>query len=201
MRHPVIITLSFFFITLFTLLQLDMRMPTITGAVIAEEEPALYAHTLDHVANKLLGTVTFQFPSSCGQTAQELYDSIAHLPLEVTSGFRTNGENRVASLNFGMDRYLGTVDIVTGNLNQNNPEETLLSLGAHSTIRMPPGIARITFLRMNLYGNRNGIFVISRGDFSTPSLDCAFTVTGGKTECTCEAHPHTSSTYETWTEA
>ncbi len=205
MRHPVLLTLSFFLIAFFTLLQLniDYRLASPTGAVVAEEEKTHYAYTLDHVINRFLRTAAVYFPrGECGDTAQALYESLALQPLEVTSGYQTTQEGRVAALNFGMDRTIGSLDMITGEtLNQNNPEDTFVSINSHSTIRMPPGVARLTGLRMNLYGTNNGLFIVERGTFSTPALECSFTTEDGNANCSCNVYEPESTTDDSWTEA
>ena len=198
MKHQIYIYLSFFLVTFFALLSVEN--PESTGAAITETEDT-YAYTLNHIINNNLGTYAVQFPTgSCADTAAQLYDTLAATPLEVTAGYSTLGKNKVASINFGMERSLGSVDIVTGELTGLS-EDAFVSIETHTTIRMPPGVARLTSLNMDLYGYNLGTFRITRGSFSTPSLDCEFTTNAGNALCECRAHPPERSTVNSWTEA
>src|SRR3989344_600256 len=114
MKHTILLYLSFFFIMFFVLL--GIKLPSPTGAAIEETENS-YAYTLDHIINNYLGTLAVQFPTgSCAETAAQLYAITSSTPLEVTAGYNTLGASKVASINFGMERSLGSVDIVTGEL-------------------------------------------------------------------------------------
>ncbi|MBI4145964.1 hypothetical protein HY489_01355 [Candidatus Woesearchaeota archaeon] len=200
MRHQLIIFLSAFIIILFTLANLDVSFKGATGAAVEET----YAYTLDHLvhdffetADDFFETAEIQFPAgTCGMLARELYQNMASQDLEVTSGYGTKAKERVATINFGMERSIGTLDMVKGRtFFQEQAADSMIDLGMHTTIRMPPGVARLTYYKMTLYGISQGLFAVTHGSFSTPSAECTFTTN----ECKCSTHARNN--YEAYTEA
>lgn len=198
MKHQLYIYITIFLVMFFAIL--SVQNPEYTGAAAADDSQT-YAYTLDHIINNNLGTYEVRFPTgACADTLEQLYQMTAGKPLEVTAGYSTKGNDKVASLTFGMDRSLGSLDIVKGGITGLS-EETLVSIETHTTVRMPPGVVRLTSLNMNLYGYTRGEFFVTRGTFSTPSLNCEFTSQEGKAICDCRAHPPQSTLDKSWTEA
>lgn len=159
-----------------------------TGAATAETND--YAYTLNHVVTKFFGITSIIFPEDCGSVAQELYESVAFEPIPELAGFSTVGPDRAATLNFVVDplRSLGTLDLYKGDILASGQDfDSKISIRTEAAARVPKGI-RVNFFTLNLYGVSEGLFVVKRGSFSTPSLACEFNVVNGANICNCNPH-------------
>ena len=196
MRHPVLLTLSFFLIAFFTLLQLniDYQVASPTGGAIVEQEAesAHYAVALDHVVTDFFSVNAIEFPSgSCGDVARDLYSTVAFTSIDVSSGFGTTGVEGVSTLNFVIDRTAryGTMDLAKGKSIVGDKYSTsFISLNTETIVRVPKEV-RTTYFSLDLYGTSGSTFQVDRGRFSTPSVDCDFLSSPeGIAVCNCNAH-------------
>lgn len=190
MKHQLLVFLSIGMLLFFFLINIGEK-PSITGASLIEETERTYAIKLHHIANDFFGISGLQFPGGgCGEIAQQLYSQIVSYSLDETSGFSTSGENRLATIGFDMDQKetFGTLDMIKGSvLMNNNPEDSFISISAEAIVRIPKEI-KTTYYFMDLYGTSDGVFVVNRGSFSTPTADCSFVVKEGMADCKCNVH-------------
>ena len=172
------------------LLALNIKIPGgLTGAATIDAES--YAYTLQNIIQNFYGIYDIRFPKgTCTQIAEQLYLDLAMQPMTVTSGYDTNGNERVATLTFGIDRHIGIADMVKGRSLTNDPEsDSMLAIHTETVVRIPPDPVRMTFYNMELHGTTTGNFIVNRGSFSTPTLDCSFISVRGIAQCQCETHP------------
>ncbi|MBS3124874.1 hypothetical protein J4211_01310 [Candidatus Woesearchaeota archaeon] len=160
---------------------------TPTGAVVKENS---YALTLDDTVNRFFETYAVTFPQgSCGEVARQLYEQIALPALDTSDGFATQGPERLATINFVVKRtsHFGTLDMSKGKTLNGN-EGGFLSINTETLVRVPKD-QRSTYYFMDLYGIPQGTFIITKGSFSTPSVDCTFNNIQGRAVCNCSTHP------------
>lgn len=173
---------------------MSMKEPFITGAASTEENVKSYAMVLDNVITNFFGIQGINFPNGkCGDIAQELYSNIAFSSLDTTAGYGTTGPDRIATLNFVVDRTekYGTVDMAKGSeIIQDGTTDSFISINTETIVRVPKEV-RTTYFSMDLYGISNGAFIISHGSFSTPSVDCTFITRNSMAICDCVSHPIT----------
>lgn len=189
MKHQLLLYLSVGLVVFFALLSMDE--PSITGAAIEKETETTYAVKIHHIVNKFFDVAGLQFPEgNCGEIAKQLYAHIVSHSVDETAGFITSGTSRLATISFDMEQLdtFGTIDMIKGPvLMDDKPEDSFISISAEAIIRIPKEI-KTTYYFMDLYGETDGVFQISRGSFSTPTADCTFAISNGKEECTCETH-------------
>jgi len=167
-----------------------VKIPSPTGKVI--EETGNYAELLNHHVTDFFQIGGVMFPlDNCGAVAKQIYEDIAFVIVDTTTGFSTSGVERLASLNFVIDRTerYGTIDMAKGRtLVGKNGVDSMIALNVEAIVRVPKN-SRSNFVAMELYGNSDGIFTVEHGAFSTASLDCTFVVSNGRTVCDCKTHP------------
>jgi len=186
MKHQAIIFISVGLVFFFVLLNIDIRTPT--GAATSET----HAKSLDHVVDEFFNIETIKFPNgACGQIVKDIYNNIALTPLDVKTGFMTEGYEKIASLNFVTDRTrrFGTMDLVYGasTLAADNAD-SMIATSVSSVVAVPKR-SRANFVNMDLYGHTiNGVFYVNKGRFSIPSTECIFVVSNGDAFCECDSH-------------
>ena len=188
MKHQTLLFLTIGVIFFFILLNFKLQNEAgITGMAAGET----YAVTLSDIVSKFFEVPEMQFHTgSCGGIARELYGNIAYKPIDVTSGYGTSEAERIATMNFGIERSIGTIDMIKGKtLMQGQEADSMISLRTETVIRIPPDNIRTTSYKMNLYGYSSGFFVITRGSFSTPTLECSFITQNSMAVCDCQAKP------------
>jgi len=168
----------------------------ITGASIIKdysETDKSYAYNLDMNIKDFFNTNTFIFPDNvCGDVARDIYIDLSFKDVDVITGFDSKGIQKVASLNFVTDRLrrYGTVDLIKGDyLLKDYSVDTMISFNVESIVAVPKE-QRANFISMDLMGIQEGpLIYITKGRYSTPSFDCAFTKYNGDVVCRCDAHP------------
>ncbi len=189
MRHQILISLSAGLVLFFALLNIHIPTGTPTGAVVEAE--TTYAFTINHLVKDFFDVEDVIFPiGSCGEVARELYGNIAYTPTDVTSGFSTRGPDRLATIDFVIDRIerFGTIDMAIGeSMRLGKPLDSFISINAESIVRVPKD-TRSTYYLMDLHASANGLLYITSGQFSTPSVDCDFTTKDGFAICDCQVH-------------
>lgn len=188
MRKQIWLYLSFGIILFFTLL--NVKMPSITGASITEEGVA--AERLHDKVKDFFQIEGLLFPEGpCALIAKQMYEDIALKSLDVSAGFSNDANERISSTNFVIDRLrrYGTIDMVKGtNLLLDYEVDSMISFNVESIVTVPKE-DRTNFYSMDLMGNTEDKFYITKGRFSTPSFDCAFVRHNGDVACDCDAHP------------
>ena len=168
-----------------------LKTPAPTGLVVQQEDKEQYARTLNHVVLDFFGTAGIVLPQgTCVDVVKGLYNEVAFKPLDTTQGFGTKGTERTATINFVVDRTItyGTVDLVKGKtLIGKEGVDSMLSMYTERTTHVPKK-DRITFFSLDLYGNSAGVFVVTSGRLSTPTIDCGFTSSQGIAHCSCQSH-------------
>jgi len=196
MTHQLLVFITFFLVIFFALLNIHVPLShSPTGAVVNDDASDTtnhaYALALDGVVSAFFNTQTIAFPQGdCGDVARDLYNTIAFTSVDTSSGFVTRGPDRVATLNFVTDRTAryGTLDLVNGpSLIGDEGTTSFLSINTETIVRVPKEV-RTTYFSLDLYGTTNTQFHVTRGKFSTPSLDCSFVSTGDIALCNCKAH-------------
>lgn len=164
----------------------------VTGRFADSETKLLSLH--DHGLRFFqVADVVFPPNSVCAGTAMDIYSDIAMTPLDKIDGYVTSGVERFSTQNFVIDRInrYGTADFVKSPTFVENAD-SMISINSEAVVSVPRGI-RHTFLVMDLYGvtvNRpyGPVFAVTRGRYSTPSIDCVFVVQGKNTVCDCDVH-------------
>ncbi len=192
MKHQILLYLSVGVMFFFALLNVELPHGNgITGAATEEAEQKTYAFSLSTLISRFFNVEDVIFPvGSCSDIASDIYSSIAYKPVDTTVGFSTNGKERLATINFIIDRqvYMGTMDLISSpSLLGKENADGMISFNTEAAIHLPHD-ERTTYFVMDLYGNTRGMFVVNRGRFSTPSADCAFVVNNGKALCDCKTH-------------
>jgi len=163
----------------------------ITGLAAGETRAySLHSHAMD-----FFGTSEIVFPpSQCSQTLSDLYDSIARPQLDVSTGFKTSGSERLSTLSFVIDRTekYGTADFVKSPTFIYPHVNSLISINTEAVVRVPKE-TRTTYVLMDLYGSSNptprgSLFFVHGGRFSTPTVDCFLVYVNGRTVCDCDVH-------------
>ena len=164
-----------------------------TGAATSEAQASVSsALNLHQIMTDFYGGKTFMMPRGpCGDVLQGLYADIAYMPVDVKTGFETDGPERIATFNFIMDRLrrIGTIDMMYGSTLLNNEDaNVMVSINLESSASHPKNV-RSNFLALDVYGymSPEGIYV-NKGQFSTPALDCIFVSHNGGSTCDCDAH-------------
>jgi len=193
MRHQLILFASVGIIMFFVLLNVNIPSPTggFLTKTYAEEESQTYSMQLHRRAKNFFQVADIVFPpDSCGYMAQELYGNIAFKSVQVTEGFQTNGAERLSTLSFvvDFDDVFGTIDFVRSPrfLAEQN-SDNLISISTEAIVRLPKS-SRTTYYAMDLYGVSDTFYYVTRGRFSTPTVDCVFVVENGDTMCDCDIH-------------
>lgn len=164
-----------------------------TGFVVepVSKEAETYAQTLNHVVLDFFDVAGVVFPQgACVDVAKGLYNSITMKSLDTSEGFMGGSRERLMTLNFALDwsEKFGTIDMVRGkSLIGENEVDSFISINTETGVHVPRK-DRITFFSMDLYGDSTGVFMIHRGRFSTPSVDCEFTSNKGIADCSCRSH-------------
>jgi len=189
MRHPILISLSAGLVLFFALLNIHIPTGSPTGAVVEETgSSALAIHT---VITNFFEVQDLQFPAgACGDVAKELYENVAYSQMDTSAGFSTTGRDRIATMNFVIDRTAryGTVDMAKGKgIINDGPTDSFISLIPEAIVRVPKEL-RTTYYSMDLYGVSDGLLYIIHGSFSTPSVDCKFVAREGQAICDCASH-------------
>ena len=188
MKHQLLIFASIGIIVFFALLNIDIPAlsgHSLTGQVV--EEPESYPVTLNDVVKDFFVVSYVDFPSGgCGDVAASLYENIFMRSLDATTGFATTGVDRLATINFVIDRTerLGTLDMMT---KYSDVENAVLNVNAEAVVNVPKQ-TRSTFAVMDLYGTHTDRFYVTRGRFSIPSLECTFITRNDQTICDCQVH-------------
>lgn len=163
----------------------------ITGLAVDDTMAySLHSHAMD-----FFRTSEMIFPPSvCSQSLADLYDDVARAPLDVSTGFRTTGDERLSTLSFVIDRTekYGTADFVKSPTFLYPHVDSLISINTEAVVRVPKE-TRTTYVVMDLYGSPTrtpggSFFLVQGGRFSTPSVDCFFVNVGGRTVCDCDVH-------------
>jgi len=159
-----------------------------TGLVVDEE---IHAKNLNNLVNDFFRITNVQFPSgACSLVARDIFYNLVDSPVDVTAGFITDGDERIASVNFVTDRTrkFGTIDLSYGNkLLEEDNANSMISTSTSAIVNVPKR-SRVNFLNMDLYGYSDGSFYVNKGRFSTPTMDCAFVRNNGETICDCVSH-------------
>ncbi len=191
MKHQILLLLSVGIIFFFILLSIDMPGNNITGAALIKETETTYAIAMRHIVNKFFDIQGVQFPTgSCAEIARDLYVRVVSTSLDETSGFITDGPNKLATIGFDIEQLdiFGTVDMVKGPLIMDGEEaDSLITISAEAIIRVPKEI-KTTYFFLDLYGESEETFQVKRGSFSTPSVDCSFITRDGEAICDCDVH-------------
>ncbi|VVB81900.1 Uncharacterised protein [uncultured archaeon] len=188
MKHQLLVFASVGIIVFFALLNIDI--PSLQGHGLtgqAVEEAESYPVMLNDVVRDFFAVGYVDFPSGgCGDVAASLYDNIFLTPLDATTGFATVGVDRLATVNFVIDRTerLGTLDMMS---RSDGGENAVLNVNAEAVVNIPKQ-SRSTFVVMDLYGTTTDKFYVTKGRFSTPSLDCTFVTRNDQTVCDCKVH-------------
>lgn len=174
------------------LLALNIKMPGgLTGALTVEEEKS-YSFTVHSAVQDFYDIYDIDFPQgACTQIAKQLYYDIALKSITASNGYNTNSVERIGMLTFSAGKNTGLLDMVKGRSLTNDPDSgAMLSLHAETVVRLPPDrSSRRTFFNLELHGTAAGNFIVNRGSFSTPALDCTFTSLRGIAHCECQTHP------------
>ena len=161
----------------------------ITGNFVISGEP--HPMMLNDVVTSFFNVDGVRFPSgSCGDIMSQFYADIGFTPLDTNTGFRTAGENRLATINFVIDRTarMGTVDMGTGRmLTDGAAADGFLNLDVSAIVRVPKAL-RVTTVQLHAYGTLRKSFTLTHGTFTTPSVDCTFTSRDGNAVCSCASH-------------
>ena len=185
MKHQLLVFGSIGLVVFFALLNVDV--PSLTGRFVEESQVEVRSITLNDIAKDFFGVRFIDFPSGdCGDVAASLYDNVFLRPVDDTAGFVTSGYDRLASINFVIDRNerLGTLDMMT---QSNGGENAVLNVNTEAVVVIPKQ-TRSTFMVMDLYGSLSDRFYVTRGRFSIPSLDCTFVTRNDQTVCDCKVH-------------
>jgi|GEM_PF-1791009 len=161
---------------------------SITGNIVEGSSMySLHSHAMDFFKTS---EIVFP-PSVCGQSLQDLYDEVARAPLDVSTGFKTTGSERLSTLSFVVDRTekYGTADFVKSPTFIYPNVDGLISINTEAVVRVPKE-TRTTYVVMDLYGasSRSSLFEVKGGRFSTPSVDCFFVNIYNRTVCDCDVH-------------
>ena len=188
-KHQLLLILSFGLVVFFALLNVHIPTGMPTGAVVEDEgTSALALHTM---ITNFFEVQDIQFPAgACGDIAKELYGNVAYSQMDTSAGFSTTGADRVATMNFVIDRTAryGTVDMAKGKgVIHDGPTDSFISLIPEAIVRVPKEL-RTTYYSMDLYGVSKGFLYITHGSFSTPSIDCTFLNIDGQAACNCVSH-------------
>jgi len=188
MKHQLLIFASIGLVVFFALLNIDFpALHSPTGNVV--DEPEIYAMTLDDIASRFFNIAYIDFPAGgCGEVASDLYNLVFLQPLDATAGFSTSGNDRLATINFviGRTEHVGTLDMM--NKAPGTGDNAVLNLNAEAVVNIPKQ-SRSTFLVMDLHGiTGEGKFYVTKGRFSTPSIDCSFITRTDQTVCDCKVH-------------
>ena len=158
---------------------LTMRAPSPTGATVDLTESDVNAKRLHDDVKSFFDVQAVLFPNgACGDVAMQLYEDVALRPLDTSTGFSNPGPERISSTNFVIDRLrrYGTLDMIRGeNLLEDYDADSALSLSVESVVAVPKA-QRMNFLSLDLFGESNGLFLVKRGRFATPSFECIFVV-------------------------
>lgn len=165
---------------------------TPTAQVVKEnDERKTFAHNLNDRVTRFFDVYAVDFPrGTCTNIIEELYNNFAYQTTEITSGYKTTAKERIATINFGTEisESLGTIDLIKGKVMTGQDDaDSFITMHLESVIRLAREDRR-TFIAMNLYGNSKELLSITRGSFSTPSIDCDFTSENGIAECNCRTH-------------
>jgi len=180
----------------FALLHVEIPGPT-GGAIVQtytnhEHESDTYAELLHDHVKEFFGIAGVYFPNdACGGIARSMYEEITFRPVDVTTGFESQGQERIATKNFVIDRLrrYGTIDMAHGaSILEEFDADSMISLNAEAIVAVPKE-DRANFFSMDLFGFIDGDFYVQKGRFSTPSMDCAFVRYNGDVACDCDAHP------------
>ncbi len=185
MKHQFLIFATAGLVVFFALL--NVNMPSITGRYVQESHVDVRAVTLNDIVKDFYGVRYIDFPAGgCGDVAASLYDDVFLRPVDDTAGFSSVGAERIATVNFVIDRTerLGTLDMM---LKSNGGEDAILNVNAEAVVVIPKQ-TRSTFMLMDLYGTLGDHFYVTRGRFSIPSLDCTFITNDDQTICDCKVH-------------
>lgn len=194
MKNYILLYMSIGIVLFFALL--NVQLPSLTGGAIitqyTTEEQEVAAYRLHDKVKDFFQIQGIQFPEGpCSLIAQQMYEDIALKSLDVSSGFANTANERIASMNFVIDRLrrYGTIDMIKGEtLLSNYDVNSMISLNMESIVTVPKE-DRTNFYSMDLLGNTADKFYITKGRFSTPSFDCAFVQYNGDVACDCDAHP------------
>ena len=188
MNHRILLFLTVTIVVLFALLTWRNPPESPTSAAVEDEG---YAYTVHDIVSNFFGIIDVQFPEgSCGEIAKGLYKSIAHTSMDQSSGFLTEGNDKLATVNFVIDRIndYGTIDMAKGRkVISDGSSDSFISMNAETIVRVPKE-GRTTYFSMDLWGSSLGNFIVGYGRFSTPSVDCDFVNKNGKAACDCKAH-------------
>lgn len=197
LQHQIYLFLS---IGVFLVLALtSIHLPDPTGMAIVQDYTAndrdgnTYAKVLHDQVATFFGIQGIYFPQhACTDVAMSMYNDVAYRPVDEHAGFQSAGNERIASINFVIDRLrrYGTIDLIKGQqLLEKFDTNSMISLNMEAIVRVPKE-DRTNFYSMDLFGNTvQGNLYIQRGRFSTPSFDCAFVQYNGNIACNCDAHP------------
>ena len=191
MKHQLLLFLSIGIIFFFVLLNIELPKGGITGAAIVEETEDNYALKLSHLVNNFFEVNGIIFPlGDCGDITREMYKGLTRYAFSETAGYGTNGYHRLASISFDIDELdaFGTIDMAKGEtLLKGDDADSFISINSEAIIRVPKEL-RSTFFLMDLYGNSGTYFTVTRGSFSTPSVECSFITRDGQAVCDCNVH-------------
>lgn len=182
-----------FFAGIYSSTSIYTSTPTaqIAKDVANDAERKTYAYSLNDRVTNFFEVYAVEFPrGTCTRVIEELYSNIAYPITDTTSGFKTTAKERIATINFGVETLesLGTIDLVKGKtLTGKDTADSFLTMHAESIVRLPREDRR-TFLSMELYGESKELLKITRGKFSTPSIDCEFESQNGVADCKCVTH-------------
>lgn len=184
MKHQFLVYATIGLVVFFVAFNIDN--PSFTGMAVEESE-GIHAVNLNDVISDFFNVYAVQFPDSCGVVANDLYDNVAYRSIDDTAGFATSGIDRVASINFVIDRTerLGTLDMLR--MSPDSSENAMISINTESAVWVARNV-RSNFMVMDLFGRTADVFYVTRGRYSTPSIDCFFVVHLGKTVCDCKVH-------------
>ena len=190
MRHEIWVFASIGLVVFFILLQ--VKMPSPTGAAITKSYgEETYAVRLHDRAIDFFGVADLRFPTgSCMSIVEELYSNIAYAPNMATAGYSTRGIERLSTLSFviDFDEIFGTIDFVKSPLFLGEQDsDSLISISTEAIVRLPKAV-RTTYYVMDLYGISDTYFWVTRGRFSTPTMDCVFVTQNGDALCDCQVH-------------
>ncbi|MBW2970435.1 hypothetical protein KY309_02025 [Candidatus Woesearchaeota archaeon] len=184
MKHQYLVYATIGLVVFFVAFNVDR--PSFTGMAVEESEN-IHAVNLNDVISDFFGVYSVEFPDSCGNVARDLYDNVAFRSIDDTAGFATPGNERIASINFVIDRTerIGTLDMLR--MSPDTGENAMISLNVESAVWVARNV-RHNFMAMDLFGRTADVFYVTRGRFSTPSIDCFFVVHKGRTVCDCKVH-------------
>ena len=170
------------------------------AATLGSYEPPLpdrsASLTLHDYAIKFFEIEDIKFPDGvCLPVAHELYGDVAYNSVDVTVGYKTTGEHRMATTNFVLsdgvnrnERY-GTIDFVKSSaILKKEESDSFISISSEAVARVPKA-TRATYLIMDMFGTTIGSnMYITRGRWSIPSMDCIFLIKEGYAFCNCDVH-------------